>query len=73
MTTIEALLFHAPDVLHIVVMDDALRAQLQAAMKHYAEDKARHYARFFYDAEYFYSLRHEPSDWDAYTQEHPLE
>jgi len=73
--TIGALILHAPELLQTPAFQEnpILLQQVQAAMQHYAEEKATEYARFFYDRAYFWSLREQPYDWDTYTKEHPLE
>lgn len=74
MTTIDTLKQHAPELLQTPTFQDnpILLQQIQAAMKQYAEEKAKHYARFFYDRAYYYSLWEKEFNWDTYTKEHPM-
>lgn len=70
MTITDALNEHAPGVAFIVSLDNDLSEQLKAAMKAYAEEKARDFARYFY----LRATEHGSGfSWASYIEQHPLE
>lgn len=72
-TTLRSLLLHAPDFVLVatIELDHTLRSQLKEAMKHYAEEKAKHFAGWICDQRIEGRTYHKL--WLDYLQEHPME